>query len=229
MQRLVIVEDDCDLNRGLCLALKNEEMDIVSCLDLRQARQALEQAADLLLLDVNLPDGNGLEFLQELRQSSAIPVILLTANDTEMDVVMGLEHGADDYITKPFSLAILRARVHAQLRRAGAESAERESPVVQLGPFRFDFERMLFSRNGMPVELSKTEQKLLWLLVENRGVTLSRAQLVDRIWIDGAAYVDENALSVTVKRLRDKLKAGDYIKTVYGVGYVWKGPADDCH
>ena len=204
-------------------------MDIVSCLDLRQAQQALEQAADLLLLDVNLPDGNGLEFLQELRQSSAIPVILLTANDTEMDVVMGLEHGADDYITKPFSLAILRARVHAQLRRAGVESAERESPAVQLGPFRFDFERMLFSRNDVLVELSKTEQKLLWLLVENRGVTLSRAQLVDRIWIDGAAYVDENALSVTVKRLRDKLKAGDYIKTVYGVGYVWKGPADDCH
>ena len=100
---------------------------------------------------------------------------------------------------------------------------------MQLGPFRFDFERMLFSRNDVPVELSKTEQKLLWLLVENRGVTLSRAQLVDRIWIDGAAYVDENALSVTVKRLRDKLKAGDYIKTVYGVGYVWKGPADDCH
>lgn len=229
MQRLVIVEDDRDLNRGLCLALKNEEMDIVSCLDLGQARQALEQAADLLLLDVNLPDGSGLEFLQELRQSSAIPIILLTANDTEMDVVMGLEHGADDYITKPFSLAILRARVHAQLRRAGVESAERESPVVQLGPFRFDFERMLFSRNDVPVELSKTEQKLLWLLVENRGVTLSRAQLVDRIWIDGAAYVDENALSVTVKRLRDKLKAGDYIKTVYGVGYVWKGPADDCH
>ena len=96
-------------------------------------------------------------------------------------------------------------------------------------PFRFDFERMLFSRNDVLVELSKTEQKLLWLLVENRGVTLSRAQLVDRIWIDGAAYVDENALSVTVKRLRDKLKAGDYIKTVYGVGYVWKGPADDCH
>ena len=211
------------------MALKNEEMDIVSCLDLRQARQALEQAADLLLLDVNLPDGNGLEFLQELRQSSAIPVILLTANDTEMDVVMGLEHGADDYITKPFSLAILRARVHAQLRRVGVESAERESPAVQLGPFRFDFERMLFSRNDVLVELSKTEQKLLWLLVENRGVTLSRAQLVDRIWIDGAAYVDENALSVTVKRLRDKLKAGDYIKTVYGVGYVWKGPADDCH
>ena len=225
MQRLVIVEDDRDLNRGLCLALKNEEMDIVSCLDLGQARQALEQAADLLLLDVNLPDGSGLEFLQELRQSSAIPIILLTANDTEMDVVMGLEHGADDYITKPFSLAILRARVHAQLRRAGVESAERESPVVQLGPFRFDFERMLFSRNDVPVELSKTEQKLLRVLVENRGHAVPRATLVDRVWTDGAEFVEENALSVTVKRLRSKLEADpsrpEYLKTVYGIGYTW--------
>ena len=111
MQRLVIVEDDRDLNRGLCLALKNEEMDIVSCLDLRQARQALEQAADLLLLDVNLLDGNGLEFLQELRQSSAIPVILLTANDTEMDVVMGFGSGAESRMIEKL-VTVVDARLY---------------------------------------------------------------------------------------------------------------------
>ena len=131
----------------------------------------------------------------------------------------GLELGADDYITKPFSLAVLRARVNTQLRRTAAPQAER----VQLDGF--DFGRMEFSRNGVPVELSKTEQKLLRLLVEHRGQTLTRAALVDRIWTDGAEYVDENALSVTVKRLRDKLEdmpsKPRYIKTVYGLGYTW--------
>ena len=133
----------------------------------------------------------------------------------------GLELGADDYITKPFSLAVLRARVNTQLRRTAAPQAER----VQLDGFTFDFGRMEFSRNGVPVELSKTEQKLLRLLVEHRGQTLTRAALVDRIWTDGAEYVDENALSVTVKRLRDKLEdmpsKPRYIKTVYGLGYTW--------
>ena len=119
------------------------------------------------------------------------------------------------------SLAVLRARVNAQLRRTAAPQAEQ----VQLDGFTFDFGRMEFSRNGVPVELSKTEQKLLRLLVEHRGQTLTRAALVDRIWTDGAEYVDENALSVTVKRLRDKLEDTPskprYIKTVYGLGYTW--------
>ena len=176
---------------------------------------------DLLILDINLPDGNGLDLLRALRRESEVPVILLTANDLETDIVAGLELGADDYITKPFSLAVLRARVNTQLRRTAAPQAER----VQLDGFTFDFGRMEFSRNGVPVELSKTEQKLLRLLVEHRGQTLTRAALVDRIWTDGAEYVDENALSVTVKRLRDKLEdmpsKPRYIKTVYGLGYTW--------
>ena len=229
MRRLLIVEDDRDLNRGLQMALQNQELEIATCFTLRQARALLaEETFALILLDINLPDGSGLELLQELRSNCAVPVILLTANDTELDVVTGLEHGADDYITKPFSLAILRARVHAQLRRAASAQKAQPECAMQLGPFRFDFEQMEFYHGGTAVELSKTEQKLLRLLVENRGVTLSRAQLIDRIWTDGADYVDENALSVTVKRLRDKLQAAAYIKTVYGIGYVWKEPVDDC-
>ena len=133
-------------------------------------------------------------------------------------MVTGLELGADDYIVKPFSLAILRARVRARLRGG-------QTPPVEIGPFVFDFARMEYRKNGRAVELSRTEQKLLRLLVSNRGATLSRGELVDRIWTDGAAYVDENALSVTVKRLRDKLEdtpsSPQYIKTVYGVGYTW--------
>ena len=228
MKRILIIEDDRDLNQGLCLALQNSAHQIVSCFDLQSGRRALaEQTVDLILLDINLPDGNGLTFLQELRKGSAVPVILLTANDTEMDVVIGLEHGADDYITKPFSLAILRARVWAQLRRA--EQTDTVHNRIVLDRFVFDFDRMEFQKEGQLIELSKIEQKLLRLLVENKGVTLSRAMLVDRIWTDGAEYVDENALSVTVKRLRDKLDAASYIKTVYGVGYVWKDVGHDSH
>lgn len=216
MGQLLIVEDDRDLSRGLSLALKEQVEMVVQCYDLQSARQQLAEGKTLLvLLDLNLPDGNGLELLKEIKSGYAIPVILLTANDTEMDVVAGLEYGADDYITKPFSLAILRARVKAQLRRRTAEQ------IWVIDDYRFDFTNMIFSRRGLPVELSKTEQKLLWLLVENRGMTMSRNLLIDRIWSDGADFVGENALSVTVKRLRDKLEAGEYIKTVYGIGYVW--------
>ncbi len=222
MKSVLIVEDDRALGDGLCLALKSPELDLTLCRTLAAARAALA-AGDfgLVILDVNLPDGNGLDLLREVRRTSGVSVILLTANDLEMDIVAGLECGADDYVTKPFSLAVLRARVNAQLRRTGLRPA---GPVEQ-GPFVFDFEKMEFRREGQPVELSKTEQKLLRLLVENRGRTLTRAQLVDRIWTDGAEYVDENALSVTVRRLRGKLEEDPahplYLKTVYGIGYAW--------
>lgn len=222
MQRILMIEDDSVLGQGVRLALQHSQLEVCVCQTLAQGRQALEQQLpDLLVLDVNLPDGSGLDFLRELRTCSAMPVILLTANDMETDIVAGLELGADDYITKPFSLAILRARVNAQLRRAGQAPGER----FEQDGFSFDFSRMIFRKNGQSVELSKTEQKLLRLLVSNPGVTMSRAVLVDRVWTDGAEYVDENALSVAVKRLRDKLEdtpsSPRFLKTVYGVGYTW--------
>ena len=177
----------------------------------------LREPFSLLILDINLPDGSGLELLRSLRRGGfQTPAILLTANDLELDEVAGLEAGADDYITKPFSLAVLRARVNAQLRR----SAPSQSDRVELDGFVFDFSRMTFSRNGSAVDLSRTEQRLLRLLVENRGRTLPRSLLLDRVW-DRGEFVDENALSVAVRRLRAKL--GDApIKTVYGVGYSWE-------
>ncbi len=220
MEQILIVEDDKGLNQGLCKALKTDNRQIISCYNLQSAKeQLLCQIPNLILLDLNLPDGNGLELLQELcTNSNKPPVILLTANDTDEDVVNGLEKGADDYITKPFSLTVLRARVNTQLRKS---YNEKNIASVIIGPYSFDFAAQQFFVNGSNIELSKTEQKLLKLLVENKGCTMERAALVDRIWTDGADYVDENALSVTVKRLRDKLNAKDYIKTVYGIGYVW--------
>ena len=222
MRHLLIVEDDRALGDGVRLALQHPDLEAVLCRSLAEARTALESRTfDLLILDVGLPDGSGLDLLRQIRQTSALPVILLTANDMETDIVAGLESGADDYITKPFSLAVLRARVNAQLRRGEPPAPDR----VELPPFSFDFGRMEFRRDGVLIELSKTEQKLLRVLVENRGRTLTRAALVDRVWTDGAEYVDENALSVTVKRLRSKLEDNpsrpQYLKTVYGLGYTW--------
>lgn len=222
MKQILLLEDDVTLGNGIRLALQNDTQQITLCHTLAEGRRAWEQGRfDLLVLDVNLPDGSGLELLHQVRQGSSVPIILLTANDMEMDIVTGLESGADDYITKPFSLAVLRARITAQLRRGAPAGKAR----VEIDAFTFDFDRMEYHKGGRPIELSKTEQKLLWALVENRGQTLSRAVLVDRIWTDGAEYVDENALSVTVKRLRDKLEdtpsKPKYLKTVYGIGYTW--------
>ena len=223
MKHIFLLEDDTALGQGIRLALENDSVQVTLCAALSQARTTLSGADfDLLLLDVNLPDGSGLDLLRSVRRGhSAIPVILLTANDLETDIVVGLESGADDYITKPFSLAVLRARVNAQLRRGGiARTAKTE-----LEGFSFDFEWMEFRKDGRPVELSKTEQRLLRLLVENRGRVLSRETLLERVWSDGAEYVEENALSVTVKRLRDKLEDTPsrprFLKTVYGIGYTW--------
>ena len=220
MEQILIIEDDIALNKGLCKALKTDDRQILSCPDLTSARsQLLCGPVSLILLDINLPDGNGLDFLREIKQTDKLlPVILLTANDTDMDIVEGLEQGADDYITKPFSLAVLRARVNTQLRKTQQNSTPAS---IKIDHFSFNFSSMQFFADNACVELSKTEQKLLRLLVANRGRVMPRAELIDRIWTDGAEYVDENALSVTIKRLRDKLGAQDYIKTIYGIGYSW--------
>lgn len=222
MKKILIIEDDIALNNGIVLALKNDNYIFEQAYTLGEAKIKIsEQIFDLLILDINLPDGNGLTFLSDLRKNTAIPVILLTANDMETDVVAGLELGADDYITKPFSLMVLRARVNTQLRKNQPIKAN----SMQIDDFLFNFDTMEFSKMGKAIELSKTEQKLLRILIENMGITLSRADLVDRIWTDGAQYVDENALSVTIKRLRDKIEdtptIPKYIKTVYGIGYTW--------
>ena len=218
--QIVIVEDDKDLSAGLCRALKDESRSIVSCENLKSAREQIFLTNPaLILLDINLPDGNGLDLVKEIRDKSlSFPIILVSANDTDADIVKGLELGADDYVTKPFSLSVLRARVNTQLRKSESLVG---SDSVSIDDYFFDFERMIFKADGEEISLSKTEQRLLKMLVSNQGVTLSRDDLIDRLWTDGAEFVDENALSVAIKRLRDKLNAKDYIKTVYGLGYMW--------
>ncbi len=284
-QRVLIVEDDRPLAAGLCRALQNEKTETVSCHTLQEAEKLLggirpdaepggrggktepdtRPDFDLVVLDVNLPDGNGFDFLQKMKRKYDICIVMLTANDMETDIVAGLELGADDYITKPFSLAVLRARVATQLRRVEARERNGSPAVVESiagtdaghmaahnaengmtaddlvqgfisgadalshgegwitdGDYRFHFMKMLFYHGQEQIELSKSEQKLLRILVENRGITLTREQLFEHIWSVDAEFVDENTLSVTVKRLRDKLGAQDRIRTVYGIGYRWE-------
>lgn len=212
--KILIVEDDRTLNNGIALSFGKEHILQAFCLD--DARKLFDKSIDLIILDSNLPDGSGLDFCHEIRQTSSVPIIFLTANDTEIDIVTGLETGADDYITKPFSLSVLRARVNAVLRRKN----EPENTFKQ-GIFMFDFDTMTFIADGSQIDLSVTEQKLLKLLVKNHGTVLPRDMLIDRIWSDGAEFVEGGALSVTVSRLREKLKSAP-IKTVYGIGYIWE-------
>ncbi len=220
MTNIAIIEDDKGLNNGIALALKQEGFRFYQYGALGEVENI--QDMDLLILDINLPDGNGFDFLKELRTHSDVPVIILTANDLETDEVMGLNLGADDYMTKPFSLMVLRARIEKLLQKGKREKEGRK--LWRFGELELDFENMRFLKAGVQVELSKTEQRLLKLLVENHNITMKRETLLSRVWTDGAEYVDENALSVTVKRLRDKLEDKDtkYIHTVYGIGYVWE-------
>lgn len=220
MPHISIIEDDRGLNDGIVLALKQDSFTFSQYYRLKDAKDI--SRSDLLILDINLPDGNGFDYMQQLRRTSDIPIIVLTANDLETDEVRGLELGADDYITKPFSLMVLRTRIHKALEKAG----KKDSPIYRRNGFFFDFEKMYCCKNGEELQLSKTEQKLLSTLVRNRNITITRDVLVDRIWTDGGEFVDENALSVVIKRLRDKLEQDSskpqYIQTVYGNGYVWK-------
>jgi len=201
MSNILIVEDDKKLNHGICLALKSDDYVFAQCRTIEQASREINNEIDLMLLDLNLPDGNGLDFLMEVRKSYGFPIIIITANNMETDIITGLELGANDYITKPFSLAVLRARVSVQLRQVPRTSISN----YNMHGFYFDFDKMIYKVNGQIIELSKTEQKLLKVLIENKGIALTRNQLIDYVWSGDSEYVDEHALTVTIKRLRDKL------------------------
>lgn len=221
MKKIVIVEDDRKLNDGIVLALKSDLYAFSQCRTIADARNVLAQEdISLMLLDVNLPDGNGIDFVREIRGYSQVPILLITVNNMELDIVTGLEAGANDYITKPFSLMVLRARVAVWLRGKNGQTDH-----FRMDSFDFDFGKMEFRRDGRLVELSRTEQRLLRVLCENKGATVKRSTLIDRVWQGDGEYVDEHALTVTVKRLRDKLERDcanpNYIRTVYGIGYTW--------
>lgn len=223
MKKILIIEDDRALGEGIALGLGTNTYEFTRCETLKEAEEAWEKEAfDLVILDLNLPDGSGYDFLKTCRSQSDIPVLMLTANDLEINEVIGFELGANDYVTKPFHLAVLRARIQNLLRM----TAKEDKSVYEDARFRFDFAKLYYQKDGQTVVLSNTEQKLLKLLVDNQKTTLSRQMLIDRVWTDGAEYVDENALSVAISRLRNKLEDTQsrpmFIQNVYGIGYVWQ-------
>ncbi len=220
------VEDDGNIRELVVYTLNTTGMEARGFEDGKSFMEALAfETPELILLDIMLPGEDGLSLLKKLKNSAKtkeIPVIMVTAKGAEYDKVVGLDGGADDYVTKPFHLAVLRARIQNLLRM----TAKEDKSVYEDARFRFDFAKLYYQKDGQTVVLSNTEQKLLKLLVDNQKTTLSRQMLIDRVWTDGAEYVDENALSVAISRLRNKLEdtlsRPMFIQNVYGIGYVWQ-------
>jgi len=221
--RVLVVEDEESFSDALSYMLRKEGFEVSVAATGPEALDTFDRnGADLVLLDLMLPGLPGTEVCRTLRQRSKVPVIMLTAKDSEIDKVVGLELGADDYVTKPFSSRELVARIRAVLRRQGDSSDEMESAVLAVGPVRMDVDRHVVAVRGEPVQLPLKEFELLEVLLRNAGRVLTRGQLIDRVW--GADYVgDTKTLDVHVKRLRAKIESDPSnprcILTVRGLGY----------
>jgi DNA-binding response OmpR family regulator len=229
MDTILIIEDDEGLSRGICFTLTKENYHMIEAATLSQGRQVLRtNQPDLILLDVNLPDGDGFAFCKEIREEYSIPIIMLTARDLETDQIIGLTVGADDYITKPFSLSVLKARIAAQLRRyhllQEGESRMKQQWLTSAN-IRLCKDNCKVFRNEEEVDLSVTEYRLLKLFLEHRGQILLKEQILEAVWDTEGNFVDENTLPVNIRRLRKKLEDDPsrpkLIKTVHGMGYIW--------
>ena len=222
MTRVLIVEDEESMADPLAFLLRKEGFSTAVAGSGPEALAEFDRSgADIVLLDLMLPGMSGTEVCKQLRGRGAVPVIMVTAKDSEIDKVVGLELGADDYITKPYSTRELIARIRAVLRR-GADADDAHSPVLQAGPVRMDVDRHVVSVHGVPTSLPLKEFDLLEYLIRNAGRVLTRGQLIDRVW--GADYVgDTKTLDVHVKRLRAKIEPDPaeprYLVTVRGLGY----------
>jgi two-component system response regulator RegX3 len=225
MTRLLVVEDEQSISEPLAYMLTREGFDVAVATTGPGALELFTRVgADLVLLDLMLPGLSGTEVCRALRSTSSVPIIMLTARDSEVDKVVGLELGADDYVTKPFSHRELVARIRAVLRRRAEPTAERDA-TLQAGPVRMDVDRHLVAVSGEQVQLPLKEFELLELLLRNAGRVLTRQQLIERVW--GSDYVgDTKTLDVHVKRLRAKLEPEPsnpvHLITVRGVGYKFE-------
>ncbi len=219
--KILVVEDDMMLNEGITYALRKKEYVVYSAKTLEEAAEYLNQPVNLVILDINLPDGDGREFLQNFRKSNSIPVLLLTARDTESDMLWGFDAGCDDYVTKPFSMAVLLRRIEVLLKHS--ESVD--SQIYYRGSLVYDFNEKQLTKEYQPVNLTATEVRLLEAFLTNRNQVLTREQLLDMVWDTYENYVDERTLNVNVRRLREKIEDNPRepacIKTIFGIGYKW--------
>lgn len=222
MKLILVVEDDRNLNQGVAFCLKQVGYAVLSAFSLQEARQILqEQSIQFLLLDINLPDGSGLDFCREVRETATYPIVFFTANDAEIDMVKGFEVGCDDYIAKPFSLEVLKYKVQAMLKRDVSE----EENLFQFDGLQMDFDQMNVVVDGQDIKLSATEYRLLEILVQNQGKVTTKEWLLEKLWDSRGNFVDENTLHVNIQRLRKKVepdvKNPRYIITVFGLGYTF--------
>ena len=226
MARVLVVEDEESFSDALSYMLRKEGFEVsVAATGTSALTEFDRTGADIVLLDLMLPEMSGTEVCRQLRSRSHVPIIMVTARDSEIDKVVGLEIGADDYVTKPYSPRELVARIRAVLRRNAGEVTEMTPPTLAAGPVRMDVERHVVTVSGAAVPLPLKEFELLEMLLRNAGRVLTRGQLIDRVW--GADYVgDTKTLDVHVKRLRSKIEpepsAPRYIVTVRGLGYKFE-------
>lgn len=221
MNSILLVEDDESLNRGISFKLSKEGYKTFAAKTIKEARNIFKsQSIDLCILDIGLPDGSGFDFCGEIRKTSDVLIIFLTACDEEVDIVTGLDMGGDDYITKPFSLTVLISKINALLRR----NCSYESKEIVSGDITFDSNNMKLTKNNSEIILTKVEFKLVKYLIENAGHIVTKNQLFS-IWDMDSEFIDQNTIAVNIRRLREKIEDDPsnpvYIKNVRGIGYIW--------
>lgn len=227
MRNILMVEDDSTIAFAVKYAVEQESFNLDIASDLNQAREIVStKVYDLILLDVMLPDGNGYEFLKDLRKHDEdTPIIFLSACDEEVNIVMGLDIGADDYITKPFRVRELISRINAILRRKG--KIQDNKKIIKFKNISIHTLEARVFKNDEEIILTSAEYKLLLILIQNKNVVLTRAQILEKLWDVTYDFVNDNTLSVYIKRLREKIEEDsskpEYILTVRGVGYKWNG------
>lgn len=223
---VLIVEDDMIILEGLKISLEQEGYEVVSASTMKDAFEIVETKNDIniCLLDVMLPDGDGYQICKKVREKSQIPILFLTACDDEVHTVLALEQGADDYISKPFRIRELIARMKAILRRSGQSNTDerQEQSVIMVGDNQVNIQSAKVFRDGEEIVLTAMEYRLLLIFIQNRGQVLTRQQILNNIWDSAGDFVNDNTLTVYIKRLRSKL--GDLedcklIATVRGLGY----------
>lgn len=222
MKTILLLEDDESLNRGIALKLEKEGYRVCSAHGVTEAKKLFAtHQVDLIISDITMDDGNGMEFCREIRRSSNVFIIFLTALDQEYDIVNGYDAGADDYVTKPFSLMVLISKVNAYMRRVDTASEE----MLCSGKITVYLKEMKAYREMAELQLSKKELQILVYLMENARQIISKEQLLEAVWDVDGQFVGENTVAVNISRLRNKLgeEAGteEYIKNVRGIGYIW--------
>lgn len=222
MNSILLLEDDESVNRGITFTLQKEGYTVYSCVSVKEAEQTFQSMRpQLVICDITLPDGNGLHFVRKIRSISNVHIICLTALDQETDQVMGYEAGADDYMTKPFSLSVLSLKVGAYFIKHVKEGKS----LLETGDIRVSLPEMRAFAGGKEILFTKNEWKLLRLFMEHPKQILSKNQMLNQLFDAEGDFVDENTIAVNIRRLREKIEPDasrpQYIKNVRGIGYIW--------